>query len=76
MDKYFICKKKEGCRLTDMILYLTKDQKFMRDTSIIEKSRSIRAALNAGWIEEISKKEYEKEYEKKVKGKRKKQEIN
>jgi len=51
--KHFICKKEEGCRLTDLDLPLSKNQKFKREVGIVEKSKSIKAAINAGWIKEI-----------------------
>jgi len=56
-SKVFVCEKAEGCRLADLNLNLSKGQKFSREAQVIETSRSIQAALKAGWIKEIDKKE-------------------
>lgn len=57
--KYFVCTNKDGCRLSDLNLSLSNNQLFERDIQTVEMSRSTRAAINAGWIEEISKTKYE-----------------
>ena len=57
--RYFICKNTEGCRLSDVGLDLSRDQLFSRDATVAETSRSIRAALRAGWIDELTKSKYE-----------------
>jgi len=57
---YFICEKSEGCRLSDINITLSKGQLFERTQTVVEVSRSIRAALGAGWVRELKKSEYEK----------------
>jgi hypothetical protein len=54
-NKTFICEKSEGCRLADLNLNLSKGQKFSREIQVVETSRSIQAALKAGWIKEFDK---------------------
>jgi hypothetical protein len=56
--KYFKCVKDGGCRLADLNLNLVKDQKFCRDFTVAETSRSIQAALKSGWINELTKDEF------------------
>lgn len=58
--RYFICTKEGGCRLSDLDVSLIKDQLFQRENDVTEKSRSIRAAINANWIKEISETKYKK----------------
>jgi len=53
-DRYFKCIKQGGCRLTDLELNVLEDQLFKREISIADGSNSIRAALNSGWIEELT----------------------
>jgi len=70
--KYFVCKKEGGCRLTDLNLPLSKGQKFKREKKTVESSRSMRAAISAGWIREVNKREFEsKGTTKKIRRKRK-----
>ena len=58
--KYFICTQKGGCRLSDLNLQLNENQVFEREDAVVQGSRAIRAALNSGWIKELTKKEYAK----------------
>lgn len=59
--KYLLCKKKDGCRLVDVDISLREAGKVIDiDDNKFVGSKSVRAAINAGWIEEITKKEFEK----------------
>jgi hypothetical protein len=55
--RYFECVKDEGCRLSDLNFNVVKGQKFYRNLTIAETSRSIQSALKSGWIKEITKDE-------------------
>lgn len=53
MSKKYICIAENGCRLTDLGLKLDHKQIFERSDEVINGSRSIVAAINAGWIKEF-----------------------
>jgi len=57
-NKYFICERKNGCRLTDLNFTLIEGQKFERDIMVVEGSKSIKAALRVGWIREMTEEEF------------------
>lgn len=73
MNKKIICLKEDGCRLTDLGMRLDYKQTFERSEEIMNNSRSVAAALKAGWIAECDPEKIEKTVEvKKGRGRPKK----
>ena len=55
--RFFKCNIINGCRLSDIERFVTRDEVFYLNAHIACTSRSVNAAINANWIIEISEKE-------------------
>ena len=55
--RFFKCNIINGCRLSDIERFVTRDEVFYLNAHIACTSRSVNAAINANWIVEISEKE-------------------
>ena len=66
-NRFFKCIKQGGCRLSDLELSLVDNQFFKRSAESIEGSNSVRAALNSGWIEELTEDQFQDDMIKRLK---------
>lgn len=55
--RFFKCNIINGCRLSDIERFISREEVFYLNSHIACTSRSVNAAINANWIVEISEKE-------------------